>query len=117
MGFWFRRLLQPYPSQKILFFTLFSCYLCSFCLAARGHRHPAELPDTRSAVVEPDEHQYTIPLIGAQPSTAPMRPGQRLRVNNLPAHNTLPHIIPLVGAIPRSRRRTQGDDYFKTEKI
>lgn len=80
---------------------------------------------SRFAVVELDGHQYTIPLIGAQPSTAPMRPGQRLRVNNLPParpllmHYSLFTLLnpPPAGATPRSRRRTQGDDYFKTEKI
>lgn len=46
-------------------------------------------PFSRFAVVELDGHRYTIPLIGAQPSTAPMRPGQRLRVNNLPATHSL----------------------------
>jgi hypothetical protein len=109
-----------------------ACAVSARCF--RGHPHPAKPRVSAFAAVELHGHQYTIPLVGAQPRTAPMRPGQRLRVNSLPAQHltlkslihplshfpTLPfftHLKPRpAGATLRSRRRTQGDDSFKTEK-
>lgn len=95
MLFWFRRLLQPYPFEKSHASRCprvpcaVSAWLPEVIVILQSPRHP--LCCCRAGWTS----THYIPLIGAQPSTAPMRPGQRLRVNNLPTRISLTHLTPL----------------------
>lgn len=95
MLFWFRRLLQPNPFGKSYASRCprvpcaVSAWLREVIVIMQSPRYP--LCCCRAGWTS----THYIPLIGAQPSTAPMRPGQRLRVNNLPTHISLTHLTHL----------------------
>lgn len=109
------------PVWKIPCLTLSSCSLCSFCLAARGHRHPAE-PQIPALLLSGRMHintlytAYRSPAFHCSHEAGPKAARKQSAHPHL-SHPPHPPHPPPAGAIPRSRRRTQGDDYLKTEKI